>query len=257
MAKESRKNITIYFKFNMTDTVFGKKDEYRERGDYHENLDPNWSYYPTYLAKRNNILAHLKKKPREARILDMGCGEGVFVKELVNLGFSNTKGVDLNCSSEYVTRGDILNTKFEDESLDVILLLDVIEHMPFEDQEKVLKEIHRLIKDDGEVIFSIPNLAHMYSRISFLLRGQLKRTANITKHPGDRPIEEYVRLIRDSGFEIKKRIGLFPTYPIFFNVVILYPSKSLGLYNLVNKIAAYPNFCFVNIIICNKKSPLP
>jgi len=48
------------------------------------------------------------------------------------------------------------------------------------------------------------------------------------------------------------RKGLFPTYPIFYNAVIFFPKKTLGLYNFMNKVAAYPNFCFTNIFILRK-----
>lgn len=225
---------------------------YEDRGDYHENLDPSWSYYPTYLAKKKFVLWLLGQRPKDSDILDMGCGEGVFVKELSSFGFQRVIGMDLNYESEFVKRGDILNTGFMDKRFDIILLLDVIEHLSFEEQEKVLHEIKRLLRDGGIAILSIPNLAHLYSRLKFLFKGELKRTANIKKHPGDRPISEYIKLIKDSGFEISSRKGLFPTYPIFYNAVIFFPKKTFGLYNFMNKVAAYPNFCFTNIFILRK-----
>lgn len=237
----------------MFDTNYGKKDEYEERGDYHGDLDPNWTYYPTYLAKKKFILRKLEKKSKDMKILDMGCGEGIFVKELKSRGFLNVWGIDLNYESNVVKRGDILETGFGDKEFDVVLLLDVIEHLSFEEQEKVLVEIKRIIKDGGEVIFSIPNLAHLYSRLKFLFKGSLKRTANIKKHPGDRPIGEYIKIIECAGFEIISRKGLFPTYPFFFNVILASPRRTLWLYNIFNKVAAYPNFCFANIIICKKE----
>ncbi|MCP6719468.1 MAG: class I SAM-dependent methyltransferase [Patescibacteria group bacterium] len=231
-----------------------KSGEYKKRGDYHKKLDPNWSYYPTYLAKKKFILEALEKEPRDSKILDMGCGEGVFIEELFSRGFSNIEGIDLNYSSSLVKKGNILETSFSEKNFDIILLLDVIEHMSFQDQERLLKEIKRLLKDDGELIISIPNLAHFYSRISFLLKGFLKRTANIKKHPGDRPIGEYLQLLDNAGFQIEKRKGLFPTYPFFYNIIITFPAKTLWLYNFLNKTVAFPNFCFLNIFICNKKS---
>ncbi len=231
-----------------------KNGEYKKRGEYHKKLDPHWSYYPTYLAKKKFVLSTLEKEPRDSKILDMGCGEGVFLEELISRGFRNVQGIDLNYCSNLVKRGDILATGFPEKEFDIILLLDVIEHLSFSDQEKALEEIKRILKDEGKLIISIPNLAHLYSRISFLLKGTLKRTANVKKHPGDRPIKEYLNLLRTAGFQIKKRKGLFPTYPVLYNLLILFPARTLWLYNFLNKIAAYPNFCFLNILICSKKS---
>jgi 2-polyprenyl-3-methyl-5-hydroxy-6-metoxy-1,4-benzoquinol methylase len=229
-----------------------KTGEYQERGDYHKKLDSHWSYYPTYLAKKKFIFNIIKKESKDSKILDMGCGEGVFVEEISSLGFKNVSGIDLNYSSKLIIKGDILKTQFPDKSFDTILFLDVIEHLSFQEQEIALKEIKRILKDEGKIIISIPNLAHFYSRVSFLLKGSLKRTANIKKHPGDRPIKEYIELLRTAGFIIKKRKGFFPTYPILYNIIILFPNKTLWLYNFLNRIAAYPNFCFLNIFICNK-----
>ncbi len=233
--------------------IGNQSEEYRNRGDYHKKLDPHWSYYPTYLAKKRFVLDVLEKEARDSKILDMGSGEGVFIEELLLRGFSDVKGIDLNYSSELVKKGNILETSFSLKQFDIILLLDVIEHLSFQDQEKALKEIKRIIKDDGKLIISIPNLAHFYSRISFLLKGSLKRTANIKKHPGDRPIREYLQLLDSIGFCIQKRKGLFPTYPFLYNIIITFPAKTLWLYNFLNKTVAFPNFCFLNIFICNKK----
>lgn len=229
-----------------------QKEEYQKRGDYHQKLDPQWSYYPTYLAKKKFVLDILEKEPKKSKILDMGCGEGVFIKELISRGYKNVEGIDLNYSSELVKRENILATSFPQKYFDIILLLDVIEHLSFWEQEKALKEIKRILKDEGKLIISIPNLAHFYSRISFLLKGSFKRTANLKKHPGDRPIKEYIDLL-EKDFQIKKRRGFFPTYPLFYQIIIHFPAKTLWLYRLLNKIAAYSNFCFLNIFICQKK----
>lgn len=229
-----------------------KTGEYQKRGDYHKKIDPNWSYYPTYLAKKKFVLNILEKEPKDSKILDMGCGEGVFIEELISRGFLNIEGIDLNYSSDLVRMGNILETSFPEKHFDIVLLLDVIEHFSFSDQEKALEEIKRILKDDGKLIISIPNLAHFYSRFSFLLKGSLKRTANIKKHPGDRPIKEYINLLMAAGFQIKKRRGLFPTYPLLYNIIAVFPAKTLWLYNFLNRIAAYPNFCFLNIFICKK-----
>ena len=231
-----------------------RNKEYKEKGDYHKKLDPNWSYYPTYLAKKKFVLEVLEKEQKDSKILDMGCGEGVFIEELISRGFSNVSGIDSNYSSELVRKANILAAPFPEKHFDIMLLLDVIEHLNFQDQEKALIEIKKILKDNGKLIISIPNLAHFYSRLSFLLKGKLQRTANIKKHPGDRPVKEYIDLLENIGFQIKKRKGLFPTYPFLYNVIILFPSKTLWLYNFLNKIGAYPNFCFLNIFICNKRN---
>jgi len=52
----------------------------------------------------------------------MGCGEGVFVEELVSQGFKNVLGIDLNYSSELVKKENIIETSFSQKQFDIILL---------------------------------------------------------------------------------------------------------------------------------------
>jgi 2-polyprenyl-3-methyl-5-hydroxy-6-metoxy-1,4-benzoquinol methylase len=78
--------------------------------------------------------------------------------------------MDLNYSSKLIFKGNILTTPFADENFDVIINLDVLEHMIFPQQESAVREFARILKPGGNFFVSIPNLAHLLSRISFLLR---------------------------------------------------------------------------------------
>ncbi len=62
---------------------------------------------------------------------------------------------------------------FEDNFFDVVLLLDVFEHIGYSDQPMALQEIKRVLKSDGQLIVSIPNLAHLSSRIAFVMFGMV------------------------------------------------------------------------------------
>ncbi len=79
---------------------------------------------------------------------------------------------------------------------DRALCLDVLEHLTFEEQPVALAELQRVLRPGGELLVSVPNLAHLQSRVHFLLQGRLIRTASELKHPGDRPVAEYIQLAR-------------------------------------------------------------
>lgn len=230
--------------------------EYTERGEYHRNLDPDWSYYPTYLAKMKFIRKYLSGIPSNNKILDLGCGEGVLIEEFKKLGY-NIIGLDQSYSSEFVIKGDIRRTPFSAHNFDVVLCLDVIEHLNYRNQQMAMTEIKRLLKNDGVAIFTIPNLAHFYSRLRFLLLGKLDRTARIEKHPGDRPIKEYMQLLNGEGFTVIQRKGLFPTLPLIYQLIQRYPSRTLWLYGLINRLFPFADFCFLNIIIVQKMASSP
>ena len=225
---------------------------YQNRGLYHKNLDKNWSYYPMYIAKMKYIKNLLKTIPEDAKIFDAGCGEGVLVQAMKKQKL-DAIGMDLDYSDEkHVIKGDILKTHFKNATFDYIFCLDVIEDFTFKDQAKLLREFHRILKKNGQLILSIPNLAHCYSRLHFLLKGTLVRTAKIEKHPGDRPIKEYIELIKQHKFKILKRKGIFPTFPILFNLYNLFgPKRTTWLINIFNYFAP-PGLSFLNIVICKK-----
>ncbi len=222
--------------------------EYAHLGDYHRNLDPNWSYAPTYMRKMKWIRRHIDKLPMMAQILDAGCGEGVLVEEYSKLD-RNIDGLDLHYSSEFVQRGDICQMPYEDGHYDLVLLLDVFEHIPYLDQPRVLQEIHRVLKPRGELIASIPNLAHFSSRIAFLLLGRLHRTDSITNHIGELPIWENRQLLIDNGFHIDRCIGVTLTVPIIHQLIAHYTAHLRWLHDLFEPLAI-PSLAMLNIFFC-------
>jgi 2-polyprenyl-3-methyl-5-hydroxy-6-metoxy-1,4-benzoquinol methylase len=227
-----------------------KTGEYADKGDYHRILDQNWRYLPVYLEKMQFINSYLKGK-QKSKIIDIGCGEGLLVEKYQKHGFT-IKGTDYNYSSKYVAKDDITQSKLHDQSFDLILCLDVIEHLSFEQQILATNELFRIVKPSGRVLMSVPNLAHFASRLSFLFTGKLIRTSTIDRHPGDRPMEEYLALFKKTGFEITFIRGLFPTYPIISVLTYLWPSKVVWLHKIYNKFFAYPNWCFQTIIELKK-----
>lgn len=222
-------------------------------GDHLKKINPNWtykkwSYRHTFEAKMRYITS--LKIPKDKKILDAGCGQGLLVEHFINKGY-DIKGIDAFYGSDYVKKGDLLKSGFKEETFDAIFCLDVIEHFPFDQQEEVVKELTRILKSNGIIIWSIPNLAHLSSRVSFLLLGRLLRTAKISYHPGDRPIKEYCQMIERHLKIIKKR-GLSATIPGLFQLTQLYPSCFGWLYVLLKPFQIFPNWCF-NVIVVGKK----
>lgn len=223
--------------------------EYSERGEYHRALDKNWIYYPVYVEKMRRVRRFLADH-KNSKILDLGCGEGVLVAEFRAQGY-NITGVDLHYKSDHVVQASITDTRLPAESFDVILCLDVIEHLGIADQDQALSEIHRLLKPGGVFYATIPNLAHLASRLSFLVLGKLIRTAEIHRHIGDRPYGEFKKLIAEK-FDLKHTFGIFPSFPILSVLTYLSPGKSLFLHRIYNALLAWTSFCFLCFFIAEK-----
>lgn len=117
---------------------------------------------------------------KDKMVLDVGCGSDSFlykVKDLTSRRFGCDFNVDQYAehdNKENVKKVDLDWEKlpYEQEMFDVIFCLDVLEHLfnPF----SLLKECFRVLKNDGIIILSTPNLCNYIQRINFLLTGKLK-----------------------------------------------------------------------------------
>ena len=227
-----------------------RRGEYAARGDYHRTPDPSWDYYPTYLAKLDAVRRYLDALPSATRVLDAGCGEGILVEEYA--GRLDITGVDANYSSARVMLGSVTALPLPDASFDRALCLDVLEHLSYEDQPRALAELFRVLRPGGELFVSVPNLAHLQSRIQFLLRGRLIRTASEIKHPGDRPVFEYLQLARRAGFTLVARRGIFPTLPVVTHFVRRHPRALAPLHRALTRLLPIPGWCFLNLLTFRK-----
>lgn len=220
--------------------------EYLERGDYHRTLSPDWEFYPTYLAKMEQVRAYLNGLPAGTRVLDAGCGEGILVEEFRDR--LAIEGVDPHYHSEFVRTASLVDLPYADGSFDRALCLDVLEHLEFAEQPRALSELSRVLVPGGELFVTVPNLAHLQSRVHLLLTGRLIRTADPLKHPGDRPVGEYIDLAARAGFRLVGRRGIFPTVPIVTRYIRRHPASLQPLHRLLTRMLPVPGWCFLNVL---------
>lgn len=126
----------------------------------------NQAYY-------NFILSKIKP----GNILDAGCGYGRIAIPLHQNGFE-VFGVDImqnfvdhvnkETNTNHFKLGNILNLPYENESFDnLICLWSTFSHfIAFDDQQKGLLEIHRVLKKGGQAIIDIPT-PEVYKTPSF------------------------------------------------------------------------------------------
>jgi hypothetical protein len=124
--------------------------------------------------------------------------------------------------------------------------------LTFEDQPRALAELHRVLRHGGELLVSVPNLAHLQSRVHFLLQGRLIRTASELKHPGDRPVRDYIEIAERAGFSLIARRGIFPTLPVVTRFIRKNPKALMPLHRWLTRLLPIPGWCFLNLLTFRK-----
>jgi ubiquinone/menaquinone biosynthesis C-methylase UbiE len=100
-------------------------------------------------------------------VLELGCGTGYFTKEIAKTGAS-VVAIDISpdmirLALSYLNElenvecviGNAYDLVFPDRSFDYVIGSSVLHHL---DIAKALKEIHRVLKPDGKIRFTEPNM---------------------------------------------------------------------------------------------------
>jgi len=125
------------------------------------DLDSIRNHYYLFVGLMDRFFAPGKK------LLDVGSGAGFFLKVVEERGWE-VEGVEISkLASDYanevlgvnVHNSKLEDVKFSSESYDLVTLLDIIEHLT--DPLRTLEEIYRVLKSDGLVIVSTPDIGSL------------------------------------------------------------------------------------------------
>jgi 2-polyprenyl-3-methyl-5-hydroxy-6-metoxy-1,4-benzoquinol methylase len=127
--------------------------------------------------------------PKGASLLEFGCGTGKVASLVAALGYK-TLGVDISdrfisyAKETYKAQEESLSYQlvgfgplpFSDQSFDCIYTSAVLEHCY--EVEKIVADLHRLLKPGGLLVIGTPNLISPFTRVAFIakrLLGKRKR----------------------------------------------------------------------------------
>jgi ubiquinone/menaquinone biosynthesis C-methylase UbiE len=125
------------------------------------------------LDERLGILLELVQGKEGMNILDVGCGRGELVRHLSSMG-ARVWGLDISSDALKISRGTLREGKtplgaclckgnsvrlpFASGSFDRVILSDIMEHLGPEDLARTIKEVRRVIRSSGKVVFhTFPN----------------------------------------------------------------------------------------------------
>jgi len=196
------------------------------------------------MADNYGIWEHLQRyryaaKRCKGRILDVGCGTGYGTKMLSKegnkvYGIDNSqKAIDyakqnypgpeyICCSAEKLP--------FENSYFDTVTAFEVIEHV--QDPERTLDEIYRVLKKNGDLFISTPNLRSLIIRLKHFLFSTpyFSHSGNIY-HLREFYYEEFINFLKKKNFRIISVYGqrlpipkidfIIKKIPFFYKIPIL------------------------------------
>jgi len=149
------------------------------------------------------------------KVLDVGCGAGGNLKTLHDQGW-DPYGIEISevaaaHARELVTKnihaGTLESAPFVSKSFDLVLMSHSLEHLP--SPVDALRRIHRLLKDDGLLVVSVPNL----SSLEFKLFGPWWFHLDPPRHLYHFGKRTLSRLLEQTGFRpITVRTGVGTTF---------------------------------------------
>jgi len=123
------------------------------------------------LRAAKSQLGLIKKHKNGTTLLDIGCGEGFFLFNASKAGYA-TKGIEISqYAAEYAGREFGLNVEvkpfeelqYPENYFDVVTLWQVLEHVPH--PLVVLREVHRILKPEGLLVTSTPDIESIMAKI--------------------------------------------------------------------------------------------
>jgi len=121
------------------------------------------------------VLDEIESRIEKTKILDIGCGTGAFLDIAKKRGWESF-GVDISKRAcDYakedfninVFNGELYEANFPDKYFNVITLWDALEHIPH--TSRFLKEVHRILKDDGLLFLETINVDTLINRIGDII----------------------------------------------------------------------------------------
>ena len=126
---------------------------------------------PSYKILQSHLMQiYLALKTNPKKILEIGIGDKIVCSTLKNYCEVITADIDKSLKPDFVL--DISNSKdfnqFKDDSVDLIIICEVLEHVPYHNLDSILESLRRITKK--YLIISVPNQKNIY-KLTLFRRG--------------------------------------------------------------------------------------
>jgi ubiquinone/menaquinone biosynthesis C-methylase UbiE len=214
--------------------------------DSHGASDAYDVFSPETNERLIDNFVRLSGLPAGARVVDLGCGSGVFTNVLHQRGY-RCSGVDLSPNLIKIARGkysgiefiegDIEHLPFPDDYFDGVLLSGVLHHLP--ELSRCANEVMRILKPGGRYVAFDPNRMNPFMYLYRDRSSPFYSPVGVTEN--ERPVlaGEVAKIFCRAGFRVGSDFlsGLKYRYIASGKVRWLLP-----LYNSIDSILFAPGF---------------
>lgn len=126
---------------------------------YFEENIPKLDPYLKYILL-NHLIPREKANEERMRVLDAGCGPGIYLNFFKKNGFE-TYGIDLSphaCRITKQIRASVTHLPFRNDCFDVVVSVHVIEHLAQEEVKNFFSEARRVLRPTGRLFIMTPNI---------------------------------------------------------------------------------------------------
>ena len=119
------------------------------------------------IKRLRGILQPFLPAPDSQAVLDIGCGMGFALLTLKDMGFTELRGIDVDaeqvrCAQKFGLHVEQVQSTFTflDQhagQFDIVLMFDVLEHIPVDEQICIMRFVNLALKPGGRVILQVPN----------------------------------------------------------------------------------------------------
>ena len=188
--------------------------------------DKNAGRYNRFMRKDAAAYAKMyeliRPPVRQKTVLELATGTGLIAENIVNSA-AHIEATDFsaemiaeaernNCSSKlHFSVQDMFRLPYADGSFDVVIVANALHIVP--EPEKALREIRRVLKDDGILI--APTFTHADNSFSGKVRAYFMKFAGFPLH-SKWTSGEYLSFLRENGWTVQKSTVLKASFPLTY-----------------------------------------
>ena len=193
----------------------------------HKNFwDRNAGLYDCFMRKDRIVYEKMYELicpvVKDKTVLELATGTGLIAKHIVKVA-ARIEATDAspkmiaeakrgNCSAKlHFSVQDMFSLPYAGNSFDVVIVSNALHIVP--QPEKSLREIKRVLKDDGVLI--APTFTHAENSLRGRIKAYFMRLAGFPLH-SRWTSEEYLSFLRQNGWSVRKSAVLKASFPLTY-----------------------------------------